>query len=122
MRFLSRKLGPFSQRELAERLAKVPDAEILAYYRKRIWRTRYFYLAGLTCGIVVIPFIIYSNLVASIILGIIGIVFVQYGRLLRERWQKTFHSLMEIRGKPLRTPNGKLLYSRKKGETTEKIE
>jgi hypothetical protein len=69
---------------------------------------------------VVIPFIIFNNLAASIILGIIGIVFVQYGRLLRERWQKTFQNLMEVRGKPLHTPDGKLLFSKKKEETTGK--
>ncbi len=115
MQNLSKKYGPYTQRELAGRLAKVSDAEILAYHRKRVWRSRYYYLAGLACGIGVIPFIIFNNLAATIIVGIIGIVFVQYGRLQRERWQKTFQNLMEIRGKPLRKPDGKALPSKKKG-------
>lgn len=114
MYFLSRRYGPYTQRELAEKLAKVPDAEILAYHKKRIWHARYYYVAGLVCGIGVIPFLILSNVVATIILGIIGIGFVQYGRLQRAQWQKTFQNLMEIRGKPLRKPDGKILTSKKK--------
>ncbi len=114
MLFLSRRYGPYTPRELAQKLAKVPDEEILAYHKKRIWRARYYYLAGLGCGIGVIPFIIFDNLAACIILGIIGIIFVQYGRLQRDRWQKTFQNLMEIRGKPLQGPDGKMLFVKKK--------
>ncbi len=113
MQNLSKKYGPYSQRDLAEKLAKVSDTEILAYHRKRVWRSRYYYLAGLACGIIVIPFIILNNLAVTIVVGIIGIVLVQYGRLQRERWQKTFQNLMDIRGKPLHTPDGKLLFPRK---------
>ena len=111
---MSRRYGPYTERELAQKLAKVPDADIVTYHKKRIWRSRYYYLAGLACGIGVIPFVIFSNLAATIILGIVGIVLVQYGHMLRDRWQKTFQTLMEIRGKPLRTPDGKKLFVKTK--------
>ncbi|OLS12586.1 MAG: hypothetical protein RBG13Loki_3796 [Promethearchaeota archaeon CR_4] len=108
MILLSKKYGPFTQRDIAEKLAKVPDAEILAYHRKRVRRSRYYYIAGLACGIGVIPFILINNLAGCIVLGIIGIALLQYGRFQRESWKQTFANLMQIRGKPLRTPDGKV--------------
>ena len=111
---MSKRYGPYTQRDIAEKLAKVPDAEILAYHRKRVWRSRYYYLAGLACGVILIPFIFLNNFAVCLLVGTTGIVLLRYGRYQRERWQKTFDTLMQIRGKPLRIPDGKMLFRRTK--------
>ena len=94
---MSQSIGPFKERELAERLVKISDAEIAAYHKKRQKRPKYFYLVGLICGIGAIPSAIFNIIWLSVVLGIVGLCFLQSGRYERLRWERVYHNLMYLR-------------------------
>lgn len=94
---MSQNIGPFKERELAERLVKISDAEIAEYNKKRRKRPKYFYLMGLICGIGAIPATIFEIVWLSILLGVFGLCFIQSGRYDRLRWERIYHNLIYLR-------------------------
>jgi hypothetical protein len=92
----------FSDRELAEKLARVPDSEIEQYHKQRLKDCRKFYYLGVICGIGAIPFIFINLTWIGAVLGILGLGLVQSGRYKREKWRKTYHYLIYHRNTQLK--------------------
>ena len=44
------KIGPYSERDLAEKLTKIPEPEMLAYYKLRMKRYQKWYILAIFIG------------------------------------------------------------------------
>ena len=48
---MSSNFGPFSERDLAEKLIKIPESEMKQYYDQRMKKIRLYYIAAVILGI-----------------------------------------------------------------------
>ena len=95
------KIGPYSERDLADKLTKISEQEMLAYYKLRIKRYQKWYVVAILLGILaVVVFFVLSEqrwftwvLVAGDLMLLGGVTFS------RDRWKRLFENLLYTKRK-----------------------
>ncbi len=95
------KIGPYSERDLADKLTKISEEDMLAYYKLRMKRYQKWYVVAILIGILaVVVFFVLSEqrwftwtLVVGDLMLLGGVTFA------RSRWKNLFENLLYTKRK-----------------------
>ena len=115
------KIGPYSERDLADKLTKIPEQEMLAYYKLRMKRYQKWYVVAILIGVLaVVVFFVLSEqrwftwtLVVGDLMLLGGVTFS------RDRWKRLFENLLYTKRKREKTLK-EIQPSRSKGQKYRK--
>ena len=101
------KIGPYSERDLADKLTKIPEPEMLAYYKLRMKRYQKWYILAIFIGALsVVAFFLLSEqrwftwtLVVGDLMLLGGVTFS------RNRWKNLFSNFLYTKRKREKTLN-----------------
>jgi len=95
------KIGPYSERDLADKLTKISEQEMLAYYKLRIKRYQKWYIVAILIGVlaVVVFFVLSEQRWFTWVLVVGDLMLLGGVTFSRDRWKRLFENLLYTKRK-----------------------
>jgi hypothetical protein len=117
------EFGPYSERELADKLVKIPEEEILEFHKEKMKKFRIYYAIALFIGIASVAFVIIGSFWKWVGTGIAvaGIVVFSYVTYQKKRWERIVENMMYVKLKREKTIDVKEKHTHKHPSKYDKI-
>ena len=91
--------GPYSERDLADKLVNIPEKEILEYHKGKMKKFRIYYAISLFSGLASVAFIIIGSYWKWIGTGIAiaGIIGFSYATYKKKRWERIIENMLYVK-------------------------
>ena len=99
------KYGKLDERDLADKLLKVSEEEMMKFHKQRMKNYRIYYIIPLILGIIctLIYILVYQIIWIAIILSVTGIVILSIGSFKRLKWKRLFENMLYLKRKREKT-------------------
>ncbi len=114
--------GPFSERDLADKLMNVSDEQMDIFHQQRMKKYRIIYLISVGLGVITVVFLFLGKVFqwVSFGLGIFGLLFFSYGSYKRKQWIRIYENMIYVKRKRTRTIKDQKKTERKQGSKYDK--
>ncbi|MHA1746434.1 MAG: hypothetical protein ACTSWW_10570 [Promethearchaeota archaeon] len=95
------KIGPYSERDLADKLTKISEQEMLVYYKIRMKRYQKWYVVAILIGVlaVVVFFVLSEQRWFTWVLVVGDLMLLGGVTFSRDRWKRLFENLLYTKRK-----------------------